>query len=101
MQRRVAFAASLVTLLVCANASADGPPSPNAAMQSDVSAYYDGEKQQAYIFVSVGAASIAGGGILLSRDSDFARGLGWSLISLGALQAIGASFYAFQVSGEL
>lgn len=63
--------------------------------------YYAGEAFSAYVILGVGALSIAGGGILVTRDDDFARGFGWPVLVLGALEGVGAVFYAFQVHAEV
>jgi hypothetical protein len=67
--------------------------------------YYASEKATAFTFVAVGSASAAGGAVLLATaphggSGEFARGLGWSLVAVGALEAAGAAFYAVQVAGE-
>jgi hypothetical protein len=49
----------------------------------------------------MGAAAAAGGGYLVTRDSAFARGLGWPWLVMGGLETVGAIFYAFQVGGEI
>ena len=38
---------------------------------------------------------------LALQSGDFSRGLGWPLLSLGAIETIGAVFYVFQVQAEI
>ena len=63
--------------------------------------YYGGERASAILIGSLGAASIAGGIVLVTRPEDLPRGFGVPLIALGALEGLGALFYAFQVGGEI
>ncbi len=70
-------------------------------MFEDMHAYYAGERASAYIIMAVGGASVAAGSVLVAQNSDFDRGLGVPLIALGALEGLGAIFYAVQVTGEI
>jgi hypothetical protein len=70
------------------------------AMNQDVSAYYASEKATALNFVAIGALSSVAGVTLVTRTSEFSRGFGWSVLSIGAFEAIGAGFYAFQVDSQ-
>jgi hypothetical protein len=63
--------------------------------------YYAGERTSAIVIGSLGAASIAGGIVLVTRPEDLPRGFGVPLIALGALEGLGALFYAFQVGSEI
>ncbi len=68
---------------------------------ADLRSYYGGERTSAYVVAGLGAASVGAGSYLVTRKSDFARGLGWPLLTMGALEGIGAVFYAFQVGSEI
>jgi hypothetical protein len=94
---------SLAFLVVSTRAFADDEPPrvTRQSIESDMRGYYEGERTSAYVVMALGGASVAGGSVLVTRDSDFARGLGWPLIALGALEGLGALFYAFQVGGEI
>ena len=81
-------------------ATADETPVSRVMVGEQLRAYYESEKSTAYVFVAIGALSSAAGGVLVTRKDDFSRGLGWSIVGLGALEAIGAAFYAFQVQRE-
>lgn len=89
---------ALAPILLAAPAWADEAPE---SLSKDMRAYYAGEARSAYVVLGLGAASIGSGAALVTRDGDFARGLGWPLLTLGALETIGAIFYALQVRGEL
>ncbi len=70
-------------------------------IREDLRSYYGGEKTAAWVVLGIGTTAAAGGGYLVTRDSDFARGLGWPLLTMGALEAVGAVFYVFQVNSEI
>ncbi len=69
-------------------------------MMEDVSAYYAAEKTTALNFVAVGMLSTVGGVAMATRSNDFSRAFGWSVLSIGAFEAIGAGFYTFQVGAQ-
>ncbi len=74
--------------------------SARAAMADGVDGYYRSERNTAYTFIGLGAVSAGvGTGLVASRD-DFATGLGVAMISIGALEVLGSTFYAFQVGAE-
>ncbi|HEY6462422.1 MAG TPA: hypothetical protein VIY73_19775 [Polyangiaceae bacterium] len=68
---------------------------------ADLRGYYGGEKASAYFVGATGLAAAAGGGFLVTRDTDLARGLGGAWLAMGSLEAIGAVIYALQVGGEI
>ena len=70
------------------------------AIATEMDDYYAGEARSAYGIGALSLASVGGGAVLVTRPTDFARGLGWPLLVLGAVEGAGAVFYAFQVSGE-
>ncbi len=92
-----------ITLLASIAARAEDvrPPVSKHDVTLDMRSYYGGERASAYIIMVLGALSVGGGVALVTRDSDFARGFGWPLIGLGALEALGAIFYAFQCGAEI
>lgn len=71
------------------------------AIDVDLHGYYHGEEVAAYVIGGTGAAAAGVGAVLATRSDDFSRGLGWSWLSFGGLEAIGAVFYALQVDGEI
>jgi hypothetical protein len=81
--------------------ASDATPVPRDAVEGDLRGYYEGERVAAYVIGGMGAAAAAGGGFLVTRDDDFARGLGGAWVVMGGLETLGAIFYAFQVGAEL
>ncbi len=67
----------------------------------DLRDYYGGERTSAYAVGGLGAAAVAAGAYLATRDGDLARGLGWTWIGMGGLEALGAVVYAATVNGEI
>lgn len=95
--KRFALAAAVAALLSLSPSSARA----DAPITDDVASYYRSEKTIAYTFLALGTAAAAGGTVLVAtRDEEFSRGLGWSLVTLGGLQALGSIFYAFQVDAQ-
>jgi hypothetical protein len=90
-----AFAA---TLGVAARASAQ---TGSASIETDLHGYYRGEQIAAAVVGGIGLAAAGSGAYLVTRRSDFGKGLGASWLAMGSLEAIGAAFYAFQVGGEI
>jgi hypothetical protein len=101
MIRRLTVASFVGVLLGVGVAAADDAPVGRAAVGDDLLTYYGSERTTGYLFAALGVASAAAGGVLVTRSQDFARGLGWSLLSLGALEVLGGGFYALQVGGEI
>ena len=91
----------VVAVGVVAAATVFSPAARADEVHADLQGYYGGERTSAYVVGTMGAAAAAGGGYLVTRDSDFARGLGWPWLVMGGLEAVGAVFYAFQVGGEV
>ncbi len=81
--------------------AADEGPVGRSAIGDELHEYYDGEKLSAFVLGGFGAAAAAAGGVLVTRDTDFARGFGWPLLALGALQLVGGFVYVLQVNGEI
>jgi hypothetical protein len=99
--------AALVVVLNVAGAAA-GPvaaeqdaPAPRAAVEADMLSYYAGEATSAYVILGLSVAYIGAGIPLTIQSSNFERGLGVPLLSLGVLEGIGSVFYAFQVQAEI
>jgi len=90
-----------VALLVAYLATVTPARADDAALGAAMRGYYDGELVSAYVIGSVGLAGAAAGGVLVTRATDFERGLGWPLLTLGALDAVGGAFYALQVHSEI
>jgi hypothetical protein len=103
VRRAVVGAATLACLLgIGASASADdGASVSRSAVGADLRSYYGGERVAAYVIGGMGAAAAGTGAYLVTRDADFARGLGWSWLALGGLELLGAAFYSLQVGAAI
>ncbi|MBI3201436.1 MAG: hypothetical protein HYZ29_07830 [Myxococcales bacterium] len=55
--------------------------------------WFAGEKYEAFVFLGLGAASTGTGAYLLTRDTGFARGAGYTAIAFGAVEMIFATTY--------
>lgn len=103
--RAAAVALTTIALSVSPSvASADetaSKPIGRVAIGDEMRGYYKSERDIAILFTGLGAASVGGGSVLATRDGDFARGLGWSMIVVGGVQLLVAIFYGLQVSHEL
>jgi hypothetical protein len=76
-------------------------PVAAAAVEGDILSYYGGEEASAWVVLGLSVACVGAGLPLVAQRSDFARGAGVPLLSLGALEGIGAVFYVFQVRAEI
>jgi hypothetical protein len=97
----LAVCAALALLTAAQSAAADEPPITRDQMEADMLSYYGGERLSAYVVLGLSAASVGGGAYLVTRKDDFSRGLGWPLLTVGAIEAIGAVSYAFTVGAEI
>jgi hypothetical protein len=77
------------------------PPPTHAEIAADVRDYYEAERTIALTFLGLGAGSAGVGVVLVRRQGDWSHGIGWAMIGLGSLEAIGATFYAYQVGKEI
>jgi hypothetical protein len=82
-------------------AAADDAPAARATIGDDMRGYYAGERNSAYVVGGLGVLALGGGSALVTRNNDFARGMGWAFLSIGAIDVIGAVFYAFQVRAQV
>src|SRR4051812_20196081 len=73
---------------------------PTETMQGDMHRYFQGEKEEAMIFLGFGIATIGAGTALVTRPTDFSRGLGYPLLITGVLQALGAVIYRESVGAR-
>lgn len=69
-------------------------------IDADVADYYNGERNSAYVVGTLSAGYAGVGAYLLTRKTDFGRGAGWPLVTIGALEMIGAVSYAIDVTGK-
>ncbi len=97
--KRIALGA--LALAAVAGVATRASAQSRADMANDLSGYYHGEQTAAYVIGGMGLAAAGTGAYLVTRRTDFSRGLGWSWVTMGGLEALGAAFYALQVDGEL
>src|SRR5665213_915572 len=97
-----AMAVGIFSTVTASDARAEDAPKPVSGneMSRGVVDYYDGESVSAYVILNLSFVEVGAGAVLVNEHFDFARGLGWPLLTLGALEAIGSIFYAFQVDDE-
>jgi hypothetical protein len=70
-------------------------------IDADLRDYYGGERASAYVVIGIGVPAAVAGGVLAAQSGDFERGLGWPMLTMGALEAVGAVFYAVRVTDEI
>jgi hypothetical protein len=92
--------ALLLALLTTAGSRSAFADDSRAAIRDDLHTYYDGEQNTAFLFLALGAASAANGAVFASGDQDFSRGIGWSMVAMGVLQALGSVYYASAVEAK-
>jgi hypothetical protein len=82
-----------VTAFVLAFALASGAHAQNSAAESAMDDWFEGEKNEAFVFFGLGAVSAGTGAYLLTLDTDFSRGAGWTAIGFGAVEMLFATTY--------
>lgn len=88
MTRSVALTALVV--LAAPNAAAADPD--RATATDAMETYFAGEKRGGWVLIGLGAAGLASGGALLSRDADTLEGLSYPLLGFGLLHAAAGVF---------
>lgn len=63
--------------------------------------YFAGEKRGGLILVGMGAAGIGAGAVLLSGDSDFARGAGYPALGIGVVHVAAGIFVYVTSEGRI
>lgn len=74
-------------------AFASASPAQNSAAQSAMDDWFKGEKNEAFVFFGLGAVSAGTGAYLLTLDTDFSRGAGWTAIGFGGVEMLFATTY--------
>lgn len=75
----------IALLVVHVGLSALEAPAP-APMPEHVRTWFEAEKQEGALFMGLGGASLAGGGVLVTRDASALRGSALPLIGVGLIQ---------------
>jgi hypothetical protein len=100
--RCLAILSGALVLALASGAAADSAPAVSRGpIADDMTAYYRSERNTAFTFIGIGAVSAGVGTALVTTRKDFAVGLGFSMIGIGALEVLGSTFYALQVGAEL
>ena len=95
----IAFCASALSYTNVA--SADDTPISRTGISRDLRSYYVGERTASGIVLSLGVLEIGAGIALVMQDTDFGRGMGWSMLGLGVVESLGALLYIVQVQSEI
>src|SRR5579883_2479930 len=101
MKRRALVAAALAGGAFLAASSRAKAEPPREDIDGDLRDYYGGERTSAWVVLGIGVPAAVAGGVLAAQPGDFSRGLGWPMLTMGAVEAIGAVFYAVRVGGEI
>jgi hypothetical protein len=70
-------------------------------IEKDLVSYYQGERTSAYVVTALGGFAAGAGAALVPQRQDFQRGLGWPLLTLGALEIAGGISYAITCTNEI
>lgn len=65
----------------------------SSAASSAMDDWFTGERNEAFVFLGLGVVSTGTGAYLLTRDTDFGRGAGYTAIGFGAVEMIFATTY--------
>ncbi len=93
MRALVTSATIAAVVGICPVASAQSP-----AAKSAMDDWFDAERNEAFVFLGLGAVSAGTGTYLLTRNEDFAHGAGYAAIGLGALEIVFATTYVLSLS---
>ena len=93
---RTAFAVALAISCAAPPASAAGPS--ESEMAGHMEDWFDGERNEAFVFLGAGVLSLGGGIYLATREDDLARGAGWPVAIVGGLMTIFSITYTLSLS---
>src|SRR5688572_17607215 len=74
----------LAALLSTTTARADAPPP--TTMSQVMESYFAGEKNEGYVFFSLGYTALASGGLLALQNKPFSIGLSIPLLAVGVIE---------------
>jgi hypothetical protein len=78
----------------CVTAPAFAQSSAAASAMDD---WFTGERNEAYVFFGLGVVSAGSGAYLLTRDTEFGKGAGWTAIGFGAVEMLFATTYTLSL----
>lgn len=87
----------ILAVLGCVLGCAKPAHAQNAKAESAMDDWFSGERNEAFVFFGLGAVSAGTGAYLLTRDTDFSRGAGWTAIGLGAVEMLFATTYTLSL----
>jgi hypothetical protein len=94
---RVSVALIGVACLLCApSALAAGPT--QSEMAGHMQDWFDGERNEAFVFLGLGFVSLGGGTYLATREEDMAKGAGYTALILGGVITLFAITYNLGLS---
>lgn len=82
-------------------ALAQADPLDTRAMMARMTEYFEGERQQSYVFLGYGLGALGVGAYLVTRDDPIARGAGYPTLAFGLLQTLVGASLAVRTSGQI
>lgn len=70
-----------------------GARAQSSAAERAMDDWFTGERNEAFVFLGLGTASAGTGAYLLTRDTPFSRGAGYTALAFGAVEMIFATTY--------
>ena len=92
---------SLLVVGIVAGSLSSTTPASADERQTQMLGYYGGERASAGIVGAMGLAAAGGGAFLARRQGPFPQALGWTWITMGGLELVGAVGYWISVDGEI
>ena len=82
-------------------ASAEPPALDGPAMTSAMHTYFEGEKDEGVVFFGAGFTALAGGSLLYTRQTDFARGMMYPVVTIGVLELVVGAVVHFRTDAQV
>lgn len=80
---------------------AQADPLDARAMMARTTEYFEGERQQSYVFLGYGVGALGVGTYLVTRDDPVARGAGYPTLTFGLFQALVGASLAVRTGGQI
>jgi hypothetical protein len=87
----------LVLMLVAGSARGD----ETLRLEQSLRDYYRGEKHEGIWFAGVGLVAAGLGGVLVSRDNDFARGMSYPLFAVSLIEVLAGAIIYFRTDRQV
>lgn len=108
---RIVSTGLLIALFVLSAPARGAPPSPGgdvpresieaARVRGEMHRYFDGERAGGIWLMSAGAPAVALGTGLLFQGNDFARGLAYTELAMGAIELVGGLVFYFNTRSRV